>query len=228
MQDNAEGSRSFSRPNLSHWQRSVLVGTLLGDGCLAKHGHWHRLHVKHKLAHRELAEFKRDVFRDFVSMRLHEFDQRLGDRRHPCVQFATRTHPVFTEWHSRFYRERCKVVPEEIDRWMTPLAVAVWFMDDGAVDHWGVTFQTHSFDESEVELLRMVLRERFDLGSNLRKNRQRWILYVPASSMSRFREVVTPFLLSGFEYKMATRALDPVETARRPLFEGEDTVRAHR
>lgn len=216
MRDNAEGSRNPSRRNLSHWQQSVLVGTLLGDGCLAKHGHWHRLHVKHKLAHRTLAEFKRDVFRDHVSMSLHEFDQRLGGKRHPCVQFASRTHPVFTDWHSRFYRGRRKVVPDEIACWMTPLAVSVWFMDDGAADHWGVTLQTHSFRVEEVELLARVLREGFDLTTNLRKNRGSWILYVPASSMSRFREIVIPHLLPEFAYKMSTKVLDPVETARRP------------
>ncbi len=126
----------------------------MGDGCLAKHGRWHRLHVKHRAAHRGLAEFKRQAFADFVSMPLHEFDQLLAGRRYPCVQFATRTHPVFSEWHSRFYRGRRKVVPSEIDRLLTPLAVAVWFMDDGAADHWGVTFQTHSFDVEEVEVLR--------------------------------------------------------------------------
>ena len=216
MRDNAEGSRNPSRRNLSYWQQSVLVGTLLGDGCLAKHGHWHRLHVKHKLAHRTLAEFKHDVFRDHVSMSLHEFDQRLGGKRHPCVQFASRTHPVFTDWHSRFYRGRRKVVPDEIACWMTPLAVSVWFMDDGAADHWGVTLQTHSFRVEEVKLLARVLREGFNLTTNLRKNRGAWILYVPASNMSRFREIVTPYLLPEFAYKMSTKVLDPVETARRP------------
>ena len=189
----------------------------MGDGCLAKHGRWHRLHIKHRTAHRGLAEFKREVFADFVSMPLHEFDQRLLGKRHPCVQFATRTHPVFSEWHSRFYRGRRKVVPREIDRWLTPLAVAVWFMDDGAADHWGVTFQTHGFELDEVEHLAMALRERFDLATTLRGNRGRWILYVPASSMARFRDLIDPHLLDGFEYKMVTRALDPVETARRPL-----------
>lgn len=220
MQDNAEGSRSSRRPNLSHWQRSVLVGTLLGDGCLAKHGRFHRLHIKHKAAHRALAEFKRSVFGDFVSMELHEFDQVLGEKRHPCVQFATRTHPVFSEWRRRFYRGRRKVVPEDIDRWMTPLALAVWFMDDGSADHWGVTFQTHSFRVEEVELLVTVLKERFDLSANPRKNRGGWVLYVSAASMSRFCEIVRPHILPGFVYKMTPRALDPVETARRPPLRG--------
>ena len=94
------------------------------------------------------------------------------------------------------------------------------FMDDGAADHWGVTFQTHSFERGEVQLLRGVLRERFDLDANLRQNRGCWILYVPARCMSRFREIVMPHLLHEFEYKTATKVLDPVETARRPLIRG--------
>ncbi len=39
---------------LTSQQEEVLVGTLLGDGCLAKHGRYHRLFVKHKLAQRAL------------------------------------------------------------------------------------------------------------------------------------------------------------------------------
>ena len=104
-----------------------------------------------------MAECKYRIFRDFVKMPMHHFDQVLNGKRYPCVQFATRTHPVFSEWHLRFYRGRRKVVPREIDRWLTPLAIAVWFMDDGAADHWGVTFQTHSFEVEEVEPLDLVV-----------------------------------------------------------------------
>jgi hypothetical protein len=142
MRDNAEGS---SGSDLTGRQQSVLVGTLLGDGCLARHGRYHRLHVKHEGVHRKLAEYKRDVFSNFVSMPLHEFDQRLGGRSYPAVQFATRTHPVFSDWHRRFYGREGKFVPLDIDELLTPVAVAVWFMDDGAADFAGVTLQTHSF-----------------------------------------------------------------------------------
>jgi hypothetical protein len=82
------------RSELSQEQRDVLVGTILGDASLAKHGRFHRLHVKHKLAHESLAMLKYDAFREFISMAPHRFDQRLRDKRYPCVQFATRTNPV--------------------------------------------------------------------------------------------------------------------------------------
>lgn len=53
------------------------MGTLLGDTSIAKHGHHHRLFIKHKTEHRALAEWKHEVFRDFITMPVHAFDQRL-------------------------------------------------------------------------------------------------------------------------------------------------------
>lgn len=202
MRDNAEGS---SRSSLTGKQQAVLAGTLLGDGCLAQHGRYHRLHVKHKEAHRTLAELKYEVFREFISMKPHRFDQRLGERSYPCVQFATRTAPIFSEWHERFYRGSKKIVPLEIARFLSPQALAVWFMDDGAADHAGATIQTHSFDLDEVELLRSVLRVRFGLEAKLRKNKGSWILYICSTSVGPMREILGPHLLPEFGYKLSPR-----------------------
>lgn len=204
MRDNTEGS-SRSALDLSERQRDVLVGTLLGDGCLAQHGRHCRLFVKHKAAHRALAEFKYGVFREFISMRMHEFDQKFRGSLFPCVQFATRTSPLFDVWRDRFYRDGRKVVPTDIARDLSPLSVAVWLMDDGAADYAGMTLQTHSFDASEVELLVSALAERFDLAVSSRKNRGKRIIYVRAAAMKRLRAIVEPHLLPGFAYKLIPR-----------------------
>jgi recombination protein RecA len=202
--DNAEGSRSFD-VDLSPNQESVLIGTLLGDGCLAMHGHHARLHVKHKAAHRLLAEFKRSTFESNLSMGLHEFDQRLGGKRFPCVQFVTRTSPVFTHWRRRFYHDGRKQVPDDITELLTPLAIAVWFMDDGSADHCGVTIQTHSFDDQEVERLARALLEGFDIVATIRANKGCSILYIGKLQLPRFRSIVRPFVLEALEYKLVPR-----------------------
>jgi len=201
--DNAEGS-SIS-VELSPIQEAVLVGTLLGDGCLAKHGYHHRLHVKHKVAQRCLAEYKHEVFTSLVTMPLHSFDQKLNGMAYPCVQFATRTSPLLTKWHSRFYRDRRKIVPKDISAYLNELAVSVWFMDDGAADYAGVTFQTHNFIVEEVEMLASVLWEKFELATNLRRNKGKWIIYVPAASIPRLREIVSMHLLPELSYKLVPR-----------------------
>jgi recombination protein RecA len=205
------------RLDLNERQQAILVGTLLGDGCLAKHGNYHRLHIKHKLAQVTLAELKREAFGDFVTMPLHQFDQQLQGRAYPCVQFATRTSPIFTEWHRRFYLGRRKIVPEDIATCLSPLSLAVWFMDDGAADYAGLTIQTHNFLTEEVELLRSLLGEMFGLKVSSRSNKGKRILYLKASSLERFETIVGPHLLPDLSYKLVPRRFrNPVETTRWP------------
>ena len=226
-QDNAEGSSS-SASVLSLRQQEVLVGTLLGDGCLAKHGYYHRLHIKHAAAQRALVNFKYEVFRDLISMRQHEFDQQLKGRTYPCVQFATRTSPALSEWHARFYRDGRKVVPADIARYLSPLAVSIWLMDDGAADFAGVTFQTHSFRADELELLRGALNQNFEVATTCRKNKGGMVLYVGAGQLSRLRALVEPHLLPEFEYKLKPRGLEPRRdcTLAPDESRGDDTVRS--
>jgi len=199
--DNAEGSSS-SLTELSSMQESILVGTLLGDGCLAKHGYHHRLHIKHKAEHKALAELKYRAFRELISMPMHAFDQRLGERRYPCVQFASRTSPVFSQWHHRFYCGGRKIVPQNIARYLSPLALAVWLMDDGAADHAGVTFQTHGFSHAGVARLITALSKVFGLAASPRLNKGRLIVYVSAAENRRLRTLVEPLVIPELRYKL--------------------------
>jgi LAGLIDADG DNA endonuclease family len=202
--------REVQRPTgsareLTEFQQAVLVGTLLGDGSIAKHGHHHRLFVKHKAAHRSLVEWKRAVFDDFTTMPLHEFEQRLNGRAYPCVQFVTRTDPVFSMWRQRFYRGRRKIVPDDIDELVTPVSIAAWLMDDGTADRAGTTFQTHSFERDEVQRLATMLQERFGLRTSLMRNRGAWIVYVYGSSLESLKALVAPHVLPQFTYKLVPR-----------------------
>jgi LAGLIDADG DNA endonuclease family len=190
---------------LSQDQHAVLTGTLLGDGSLPVHGKHPRLFVKHKAEHEALALFKYETFRDFISMPPHRFDQRLNGHGYPCVQFVTRTRSEFTPWRERFYSGRRKIVPLDIARDLSPLALAVWLMDDGSADYAGVTFQTHSFTSGETNRLAAVLRSRYGLRTSTRANRGRAIVYVFAESIPRLREIVGPHVLSEFEYKLRPR-----------------------
>jgi hypothetical protein len=191
---------------LTKEQRDVLTGTLLGDGCLAQHGRFHRLHVKHKAEHRTLAEFKYRTFAHYISMPMHGFNQQLLGKEYPCVQFASLTSPEFTKWHRYFYRGRRKIVPADIARHLSPLAVAVWFMDDGASDFAGVTIQTHSFRLAEVRLLADSLRSSLGVSASLRRNKGAWILYLGASELPGFRDLVDQYMLPELSYKLTARS----------------------
>jgi hypothetical protein len=190
---------------LTEFQQAVLVGTLLGDGSIAKHGNHHRLFVKHKAAHLALAAWKREVFEDFTSMPLHHFDQRLNDRLYPCVQFVTRTNPIFSIWRDRFYRDGRKVVPTNIADLLEPASVGVWFMDDGTAERSGVSFQTHSFRTEETQLLARSLHERYGLKTSLNRNKGAHVVYVHGSSVTELAALIAPVMLPELAYKLVPR-----------------------
>lgn len=140
-------------------------------------------------------------------MPIHSFEQRLEGKAFPCLQFASRTFPVLTKWHGRFYMDRRKIVPPDIEDLLSPLSLAVWLMDDGAADHAGVTLQTHSFAVEEVERLMAACVGRFGLAASPRRNKGKWILYVRAIDVDHLHAIVDPFLLPGLRYKVVPRRL---------------------
>jgi hypothetical protein len=119
--------------------------------------------------------------------------------------FVTRTSPVFSEWHGRFYEGRRKIVPGDIDTVLTPLSLAVWFMDDGGADYAGLDLQTHSFGLEEVEHLVVTLAARFGIRATTRANKGRWIIYIPASSVGSLRSLIEPHVLPELRYKLVPR-----------------------
>jgi hypothetical protein len=106
---------------------------------------------------------------------------------------------------SALLSERRKIVPVDIASDLSPLALAVWLMDDGAADHAGVTIQTHSFEYEETIRLAAALRTEFGVDAGARKNRGSWIIYVPARSIRDLAEAVRGHILPSFGYKLTPR-----------------------
>lgn len=201
-------------------QESVLIGTVLGDGGLRYKGRNCRLHIKHAAWQLPLVQFKHEIFQNLVSMKVREFKQIVKEKEYSFIEFVSRTNPDFTIFYNIFYRDGKKIVPNNIERLLTePLSLAVWFMDDGSAEYAGVSFQTHCFSKSEVEMLQHCLERNFRLSTTMRQNKGKWILYVPKRSLARFCDLVKPFMLERFLYKLVPYSIknktNPVETARR-------------
>lgn len=184
-------------------QESVLIGTLLGDGGLRYKGKNCRLHIKHAAWQLPLVQFKHEIFQNFVSMKIREFTQAVKGKKYSFIEFVSRTHPEFTTFYNIFYRDGKKIVPNNIEILLTePQSLAVWFMDDGSAEYAGVSFQTHCFSKSEVKLLQHCLERNFKLLTTIRRNKGKWILYVPKRSLMKFRNLVKSFMLDRFLYKL--------------------------
>jgi hypothetical protein len=204
----AEGNAVGSRVSLTEREQGVVVGLLLGDGHLESTGHERaRLCVYQHLKRRAYVDWLYEQLSQFVQTApkmVMNYDRRTLVAT-PRYGFRTLTYPVFAEWHTRFYLNGKKQIPQEIDQWLDDVALAVWFADDGSfkTDSRGLLLNTNAFSEEDQQRLQEVLMRRFSIETSLHRLRQWKRIYVPARHTDRFIEIILPYLSKDLLYKLA-------------------------
>lgn len=118
VEDNTVGS-------LTEVQRSLVVGCLLGDGAMRCKQNA-LLEINHSFAQKEYVDWKYRLLSNLVGTPPRARDGNGGRR---AYRFTTLSLPQLTPYYAAFYVGGRKIVPKiEI----TPLCLAVWFMDDGS------------------------------------------------------------------------------------------------
>lgn len=192
--------------SLSEIQREVLIGLLLGDGCLERKSKNSRLQVKQSVNKKEYVVWLNNIFLDYVKTPAKQ--RKDTDQWY----FATRSLSQFEEWNKIFYKNRKKIIPKNIcDLLASPISLAVWFMDDGTLDyreksHYSFTYSTDSFSVTEVALLQKALFENFGIESSIQTPRSRGKkytkLYIGKKGREKFIKIIFPYILKCFAYKI--------------------------
>lgn len=176
-------------------QLELIVGSLLGDGTLLRTTAGYCFRAHHGLAQRALVDWKYVRLRTFV---------RTGPRS--CgsgYYFRTVSHPRLAELRAAFYDGSRKIVPRALlKEFLSPFALAVWIMDDGAADGRQLRINSQSFTVQECEDLARLLWEEFELTFSLNTDKEMPRLRCSADSMSKLRELVGPYLLPEMRYKL--------------------------
>ena len=104
-------------------------------------------------------------------------------------------------YHDRFYKEGIKIVPRDLEKDITSLSLAVWFMDDGCLMLNGVKLSTNSYKKEEVEYLCKLLKKKFNITSTLNKTgiENQYIIYVNKESRERFIRLISKHLTEGMK-----------------------------
>ena len=209
---------------ISSREEAIIIGTILGDSHLAMLKTDARLEMMHSEKQKEYLFWKYRELSSFVSARSHRVE--IVDRRFRKTyvewKFSTKMHPLFTNLRKQFYPRGRKIVPRNISKLLvSPLSLAVWFMDDGGRrnDSYGLFLNTLSFTKTEHELLRACLSKRFSLDSRLHWVQDGYRIYIPSASAQRFCEIVYPHIIPSMQYKLS---YNPVTTSFARLDRARD------
>ena len=188
--------------------QSILVGLTLGDAYLTSFvGASKRSRADIKGSNKYLP-YLCWLHKELMPLGASALKPKKGYEQH---RFYTKAREDIGELRVLFYPKGRKVVPKRIVKILTPLALAVWYQDDGTLDyrnkyHYNALFATHCFSFSECVLLAKTLQTNFGLDVRVCKCRMRGVLryrlYVVAASMPRFLRLVKPYITSCFEYKV--------------------------
>lgn len=192
---------------LSQVQREVLVGVLLGDGCLetSDKGRTYRLLIEQSDKHKQYVFHLYETFKEWVLTPPHERVIVVRGHESKSWSFKTISHASFRFYAHQFYGVNGKKVPTLIHHWLTPMSFTYWYMDDGSIkskESKGVILNTQSFSRSEVNRLAQGLELIFGFQAKERKQKEGYQIYLSGHSYERFRELIEPYLLESMWYKV--------------------------
>ncbi len=196
-------------------QRDIILGTLLGDGWIEKQG---SIRFKQCLKHKEYIFW---LYGELKNLCRSSPTQRRDNKQ---WYFQTRSNDETRFYRSIFYRGVKKRVPKNIGKLIkSALSLAIWFMDDGTIDwreksHYAFRLTTNCFSMSDNRLLIEMLKKRFGVKTTLQttliRGKRYPRIYIGKDGRGKFANLIEPFVLNCFRYKLPPFLRNPSETVR--------------
>ena len=181
--------------SLSGRQRSIIIGSLLGDGAMRCKDNA-LLEINHAFEQKFYVDWKYQQLANLVTT---PPKARKGNGARIAYRFTTRSLPELTPFYRWFYSGEHKVVPGDLV--LDPLSWAVWFMDDGCKSHRALYLNTQKFDlDSQCRLIKF-LGDQWGVKATLNRDKQYLRIRIAVESVPRFKAIVAPHILPRFQYK---------------------------
>ena len=202
-------SKMEKNKKLTLLQKEVLFGVILGDAHLETQNNriTYRVKFEQSIKHKPYIEHLYDIFKNYVKTppQLKLVKYKKNQIKTFNIRFATISSSTFTFFGKQFYKDKKKVIPKLIHRWLTPRALAYWYMDDGSMKSTqskGVLLNTQAFSHAEVQLLCNVLTEKFNLYCWPRKQKKNtYQIYISGKTYETLRNCIYPFIIPDMQYK---------------------------
>ena len=198
-----------SKINLSTEQKEIIVGLILGDGCLEtqNEGKTYRLKIEQTSLHRDYVDWLYGKLQNLVLTEPREKIKRIREKTYCNYGFQTISCGSLRFFAHQFYDQNSKKkkIPKIIGRLLSPLALTVWFMDDGQIKskkHKALMINSQCFSRKDVGLLQEVLLKNFQIETTLRKDKQGFRIYLLSKTIQNFLAVIRSYIIPSMRYKI--------------------------
>lgn len=192
---------------ISSRQREIITGKLLGDGHLETRtrGMTYRLKIEHSEKQKLYVDWLYNELKNFSASEPKRKVQRVKGEEYVKYWFNTVSTGSLRFYGQQWYQNNKKVIPRQLDRWFTPLALAVWFMDDGSIKsqhHRAKIINTQSFSKEEILRLIDLLDRKYGIKAKLRYQREGYQVYLLSETIEKLENIIRPHVLPSMAYKL--------------------------
>jgi len=189
-------------------QEQIIIGSILGDMSCRNMNHKTKnlmFSETHGIKQENYLKWKKKYLKNFVSN--EDYHESAYDEKSPLTK-KYRIYSISTPELKRFeflYENGDKKIPKDINKYLSSLSIAVWYMDDGSCSFSNkqksrITFHTQSFTEKEVGYLRNALLE-FGVESK-QHNYKGWQIDVTAKGTEILLKMISKYIPLCMQYKL--------------------------
>ena len=198
----------------------ILLGFLLGDGCIQGNKRWDdfifRIRKQHSIKQHEYNTFCGMLYNVSAT-----YGGKSGFNGEQMSIIQTKSFYIEKDFiYSIYNKNGRKRITEEIVEYMTPRTLATWFMDDGSnymytTQGSNITLHTEGFSRGEVEILSNILDNKFGIINQIetvkkkRKDRENSFNYyynirIGNNGSKILQELICKYIHPSMEYKLNT------------------------
>jgi len=163
---------------------SVIVGNILGDGWGENRAGNTRFHIHMGSPNVEYLMLLHKFYseRGYCSAQKPKLKPNIGkeNKVYFSYKFRTWTYSSWNWLYDGFYQNKIKIIPSNIDQLLTPLALAIWIMDDGAKVSKALKLSINSFSYEDCLLLVKALYKNFNIKASIQSAGQKdqYLIYI--------------------------------------------------
>ena len=179
---------------LSQRQKEILIGCVLGDAHISPLG---KIRIEQSIHQREYVDWK---YQELHSLCYGAQPREIlhilpTGKQHTSVFFLLRQY--FRSWRSIFYEGRIKIFPRNLP--VSPLSLAVWYMDDGCWTGKKALICAESFDGIYRENMQRSFIDQYGIETVVGKNGR---LVIRKKFHDQFFALISPYIIPSMKYKL--------------------------
>ena len=165
-------SKFITKIPLSDICKSILLGSILGDGSLKIHKGYKnaRFKMRHSIIQKEYFDWKVNSLTEISTPKSVRIQSADGFSPNNKVIYQSSACLPLTQLHSATYNQNKLRIRRRWLNHMTPLSLAIWWLDDGSIISDGKkgVICTDGFDENSVKLLARYLEKVWNVHARAR------------------------------------------------------------